>query len=49
MSWKGPVVDKGKLDSVEDFFVDVWFALNILLIPFHVPIIITQRRKDEES
>ena len=27
MSRKGPVVVKGKLDFVEDFFVDVWFAL----------------------
>ena len=49
MSRKGPVVVKGKLDFVEDFFVDGRFALNLLLIQFHVPIIITQKRKDEES
>ena len=49
MSQKGPVVVKGKLDFVEDFFVDGRFALNLLLIQFHVPIIITQKRKDEES
>ena len=49
MSRKGPVVGKGKLDFVEDFFVGVRCALNLLLIPFHIPIIIFQRRKDEES
>ena len=49
MSRKGPVVVEGKLDFVEDLFVGVKFALNLFLNPFHIPIIIFQRRKDEES
>ena len=45
MSRKGPKIGMGILDFIEeDIFVGVKSQLNLLLDPFHLPVVVSQRK-----
>ena len=44
MAWKGPKVGEGMLDFVEDVFVGVKIALNLLLYPIQMLVVVSQRK-----